>query len=108
MTVLLQMIMFFAGARALNSEWNTDGFESLFKAANGNVLSVITGKLVAYTPIGLLITLFFNGTQRIIVLDADWHYILPEFTQLLVLVTLASLAVLWRYVYLGKKNNVKV
>ena len=46
---------------------------------------------------------FFNGTQRIIVLNADFNYILPEFTQLLVLFTLASIAVLWRYVHLNRK-----
>jgi ABC-2 type transport system permease protein len=61
MTVLLQMIMFFAGAKAINSEWNEDGFSSLYQTANGSILSVITGKLIAYTVIGLLITLFIFG-----------------------------------------------
>ena len=61
MTVLLQMIMFFAGAKAFNSEWNKDGFKSLIKAANGKVYAAIIGKTLAYLLIGLLITLFIFG-----------------------------------------------
>ena len=47
---------------------------------------------------------FFNGTQRIIVMDAKFHHILPEFTQLIILLTLGTIAVLWRFTYLQKKN----
>ena len=77
MTVLLQMIMFFAGAKAINSEWNADGFASLFKAAKGSVFSAIIGKTLAYSIIGLFITLFIFGVIfgifQIPFLGNYWH-----------------------------------
>ena len=80
MTVLLQMIMFFAGAKAFNAEWNADGFASLSKAARGSVLSIIGGKTLAYTFIGLLITLFIFGVIfgifQIPFLGNYWHLII--------------------------------
>jgi ABC-2 type transport system permease protein len=47
---------------------------------------------------------FFNGTQRIIVMDAQLHHIIPEFTQLLILFALGSVAVVWRYGFLRKRS----
>ena len=45
---------------------------------------------------------FFNGTQRIIVMDAEFHHIIPEFTQLIILFTLGTIAMVWRYGFLQK------
>lgn len=46
---------------------------------------------------------FFNGTQRIIVMGGQLEHLLPEIIQLLVLFTLGSIAVVWRYGYLKRK-----
>jgi len=47
---------------------------------------------------------FFNGTQRIIVMDAQLHHIIPEFTQLVILFAVGSVAVVWRYSFLRKRS----
>ena len=47
---------------------------------------------------------FFNGTQRIIVMGGQFEHLLPEIIQLLVLFTLGSIAVVWRYGYLKGKT----
>ena len=77
MTVLLQMIMFFAGAKAFNSEWNKDQFSGLISASKGNVLSIIFGKTLTYLIIGLMITLFIFGVIftlfQIPFLGNYWH-----------------------------------
>ena len=80
MTVLLQMIMFFAGAKAFNSEWNKDGFKGLAKASNDGVMSMIMGKTLAYLVVGWLITLFIFGVIftifQIPFLGNYWHLFL--------------------------------
>ncbi len=45
---------------------------------------------------------FFNGTQRIIVMNASFGDVLPEFIQLTVLLLLATTAVVFRFLYVRK------
>ena len=52
-TVLIQMIMFFAASRAFNNEWKLDTYADLYAIANGNIISMILGKYLAYMVFGL-------------------------------------------------------
>jgi len=52
-TVLIQMIMFFAASRAFNNEWKLETYADLYATANGNILSMILGKYLAYMVFGL-------------------------------------------------------
>jgi len=54
-TVLLQMIVFFLAARSINSEYNNDTFEDLLSISQGNLLTLLLGKLLTYTILGFLI-----------------------------------------------------
>ncbi|MBN2638317.1 MAG: ABC transporter permease [Bacteroidales bacterium] len=57
-TVVLQMIMFFLGAGSINKEIKDGTNDELMKAANNKVVSIVFGKLLTYTFIGMIITLF--------------------------------------------------
>lgn len=52
-TVLIQMIMFFAASRAFNNEWKLETYADLYAIANGNIISMILGKYLAYMVFGL-------------------------------------------------------
>ncbi|MGJ8549183.1 ABC transporter permease [Winogradskyella wichelsiae] len=52
-TVLLQMIIFFAATRAFNNEWKEGTYEDLYRTANGNILTILFGKYLAYMIYGL-------------------------------------------------------
>ena len=52
-TVLIQMIMFFAASRAFNNEWKLETYVDLYAIANGNIISMILGKYLAYMVFGL-------------------------------------------------------
>ncbi|RED43632.1 ABC-2 type transport system permease protein [Winogradskyella eximia] len=52
-TVLIQMIMFFAASRAFNNEWKLETYADLYATANGNIISMILGKYLAYMVFGL-------------------------------------------------------
>ncbi len=56
MTVLLQMILFFAATRAVNSEFSENTIIDLQKAAAGKAHNILFGKALAYTLMGLTIT----------------------------------------------------
>lgn len=58
LTVLLQMIVFFLGARSINKELNTGKEQEMLKRAENKIRNVIAGKLLIYTLIGMLLTLF--------------------------------------------------
>lgn len=57
-TVLLQMIVFFLGTRSINSEFKDGTFNDLYDLSGRSVAKIIAGKLLCYSTIGLLITLF--------------------------------------------------
>lgn len=57
-TVLLQMIVFFLAARSINNEVKRQTLPQLFHLAEGNILTIISGKLLAYTIIGFVIGTF--------------------------------------------------
>ena len=61
MTVLLQMIIFFVAARAINSEFNNNTYSELLRTAKGKLLNILFGKAFAYLTMGLLILLFILG-----------------------------------------------
>ncbi|WP_299107732.1 ABC transporter permease [uncultured Winogradskyella sp.] len=52
-TVLIQMILFFAASRAFNNEWKLDTYSDLYATANGNIITMILGKYLAYLVFGL-------------------------------------------------------
>ena len=60
LTVLLQMIVFFMGTRSLNKEFKDNRQESLQKTAHHNILNIMFGKLLVYTAVGMVITLFIS------------------------------------------------
>jgi len=60
LTVLLQMIVFFMGTRSLNKEFKDGRQESLQKTAYHNILNIMFGKLLVYTAVGMVITLFIS------------------------------------------------
>lgn len=47
-TVLLQMIIFLAAARAFNYEWKNNTYQELFSLARGSIPSMILGKYFAF------------------------------------------------------------
>ncbi len=57
-TVLLQMIVFLLAARSINSEHTSKTFQDLKQIANGNILTIIAGKLTAYTLLGFMVAIF--------------------------------------------------
>ena len=57
-TVLLQMIVFLLAARSINSEYTSKTFQDLKQLANGNILTIIAGKLTAYTLLGFMVAIF--------------------------------------------------
>ncbi len=61
MTVLLQMILFFSGAKAFNSEWNYDRFASLIAVSRGRVMAILAGKWLVYLLFGYVLSLFIFG-----------------------------------------------
>ena len=52
-TVLIQMILFFAASQAFNNEWKLNTYPDLYATANGNILTMILGKYLAYLVFGL-------------------------------------------------------
>ncbi|NRD24189.1 ABC transporter permease [Winogradskyella litoriviva] len=52
-TVLIQMILFFAASQAFNNEWKLKTYTDLYATANGNILTMILGKYLAYLVFGL-------------------------------------------------------
>ncbi len=58
LTVLLQMILFFLGARSINKEFNSGREEELMETANHKTSNIISGKLLIYTLIGMVLVLF--------------------------------------------------
>lgn len=60
-TVLLQMIFFFVATRAINSEKTEGTFNEMMQTAGNNIFSVIFGKALAYTVMGIVLTLFIFG-----------------------------------------------
>ncbi len=54
-TVLLQMILFFAATRAINSEFNENTIDELNRIAQGKISNILLGKALAYTLAGLSI-----------------------------------------------------
>lgn len=52
-TVLVQMIMFFTASIAFNNEWKLNTYLDLYATANGNILTMILGKYLAYLVFGL-------------------------------------------------------
>ncbi len=57
-TVLLQMIVFFLGARSINSEYANDTYGELLKLTNGSIFKIIFGKLITYTLLGFTLGVF--------------------------------------------------
>lgn len=57
MTVLLQMLMFFAGTRAINSELVHGSFLELITISKGSAFSIIAGKAIAYLAMGFGISM---------------------------------------------------
>ncbi len=53
MTVLLQMFIFFAAAKAFNTEINEGTFDELVKVSRGSPLQMLLGKSLAYLAYGL-------------------------------------------------------
>jgi len=60
LTVLLQMIVFFMGARSINTEYKAGNEEELLETANHRIINIIIGKLLVYTSIGMVIALFIS------------------------------------------------
>mgnify|MGYP002628946960 CR=1 FL=1 len=60
MTVLLQMIIFFLSARAINSEFNKGTFEDLLQVSNRSPFNIIIGKSLVYLMFGLAISMFIG------------------------------------------------
>jgi ABC-2 type transport system permease protein len=56
MTVLLQMLLFFAAARSINSEFSENTIFELRKMAGDKIYPIIFGKALAYTLMGLSVT----------------------------------------------------
>jgi len=60
MTVLLQMLLFFAVTRSINSEVNEGTIHSLYHIAQYKIRNIIIGKVLAYFTMGLsLVSLIF-------------------------------------------------
>lgn len=58
LTVLLQMIVFFLGARSINKEFNAGKSQQMLEVAENKIMNVIAGKILIYTLIGLVLALF--------------------------------------------------
>lgn len=58
LTVLLQMIVFFLGARSINKELGAGREKEMLEAANHSIFGLISGKLIVYTLIGMVLALF--------------------------------------------------
>ena len=57
-SVLLQMIVFFLAARAINSELSEGSFSDLLALSKGKIYLILASKLTAYTLIGMCIATF--------------------------------------------------
>ncbi|MFA8299108.1 MAG: ABC transporter permease [Hyphomicrobiales bacterium] len=55
LTVLLQMIVMFAGCIAINSEIKKETFGELLKISNSNILKIIVGKMVPYIVLSTVV-----------------------------------------------------
>ncbi len=61
LTVLLQMIVFFLGARSINKELSAGREQQMLETADYKFFHVIAGKLLVYTLIGMVLAMF-TGT----------------------------------------------
>jgi len=60
LTVMLQMIVFFMGTRSINKELRDGRWQGLMETANNSMANIVWGKLLVYTAIGMVITLFIS------------------------------------------------
>lgn len=56
-TVLLQMIVFFLATRSINSEYKTDTFTELYEISNKSIGTLLLGKVLTYTVLGMMIAM---------------------------------------------------
>ncbi|KAB1066851.1 ABC transporter permease [Tamlana haliotis] len=71
-TVLLQMLVFFLAARAINSEYSNQTYEALLKIADGSIFKLIIGKLLTYTLIGVMVGVFiFSAVHPLLGIPAS-------------------------------------
>ena len=86
MTVLLQMLLFFATTRAINSEFNENTIGELNKIAEGKNHYILLGKGLAYTLAGLTILALIGVIFGIfgIPLNGNLFYLFSLFTYFII------------------------
>jgi len=61
LTVLFQMILMFAGAGAINSEFENGTVQKLIRESKGNIFSIVLGKASAYVVVSVFLAILMLG-----------------------------------------------